>query len=27
MGMDAAGVFRRIVEGLRSGDRSVLDEG
>ena len=26
MGMDAAGAFRHMVEGLRSGDRSVLDE-
>lgn len=25
MGRDAAGTFRRIVEGLRAGDRSVLD--
>jgi hypothetical protein len=24
MGMDAAGAFRRFVEGLRAGDRSVL---
>jgi len=27
MGRDAAGTFRRIVEGLRAGDRSVLDAG
>jgi len=26
MGGDAAGAYRRIIEGLRAGDRSVLDE-
>ncbi len=25
MGLDAAGAYRRLIEGLRSGDRSVLD--
>jgi len=24
MGVDAAGAFRRIVDGLRAGDRSVI---
>jgi hypothetical protein len=24
MGRDSAGVYRRIIEGLRAGDRSVL---
>jgi beta-glucosidase/6-phospho-beta-glucosidase/beta-galactosidase len=25
MGRDSAGAYRRLIEGLRSGDRSVLD--
>jgi 6-phospho-beta-galactosidase len=27
MGRDAAGAYKRIIEGLRSGDRSVLEAG
>jgi hypothetical protein len=25
MGRDSAGAYRRLIEGLRAGDRSVLD--